>query len=210
MLMLLSMLAVVGTFSLIIVLLGAAWFARRAGRDNAARSFAIAALGVGAVYGLVLIGVSIATPTKILGRSDEFTFQYFDPHLHFRVVDVHREPAADGREQWRVRVRARSDAKRIEIDPSYVNVRLVDADGRSVQPVSVDGRFASSKGRLPGFFPRVLRPGEHYTVELGFQTPAEFRDPALMLTEDSWPNQVLIGNNESLFHRRARIRLAQT
>jgi hypothetical protein len=53
-----------------------------------------------------------------------------------------------------------------------------------------------------------LRPGESYTSEFTFNLPAEARDPRLLvLASGSFPERVLIGNENSFLHRKVWFRL---
>jgi hypothetical protein len=67
---------------------------------------------------------------------------------------------------------------------------------------------AQAKGALPSLV-QPIRPGDAYETELIFDLPAGVREPRLLITELDPVTLVLIGHENSLFHKKTVMRLPE-
>jgi len=156
--------------------------------------------GVGAVvYFGLLFGFSLASHETTLVAGQEKYFCEIDCHLAYSVSGV-REELPNGRRQVRIKLRTRFDETTISprrpkdapLTPNGREVRLIDGQGRSFAPVATAGTPLT----------RGLIPGDSYETELTFQVPADAKQLRLLLTDPSWDLHLLIGDENSLAHRK--------
>lgn len=173
-------------------------------RRRLARGVAIA-LGVWiAGYGATLLGVSALSHEEILALGTEKPFCGFDCDLAFSAVQVDTRSGIEGLPKpagvyYVVSVQARSDAKRVTIQPSDVRLGVVAGDGHLYAPAA----------ELPaGGTRRALLPRTSCVTEVVFDLPADVRDPRLVIQEGGWPTRFVIGDENSFGHPKVVIRLA--
>ena len=178
------------------------WFARK---PKFARTAAIA-IGAGAVvYFALLFGFSAGSHATTLARGQEKYFCEIDCHLAYSVVDVKTQPEADS-SRYVITLRTRFDEtttspnrpKDAPLTPSPREVRLVDSAGHEYTPVFTHG--------IPLLTP--LKPAESYTTELEFAIPKNVTGLRLLInTTPAWPNQVVIGDENSWLHKKTYLAL---
>lgn len=195
---------------LLVLMLRGQWFA--------AKRVALAAAGVGGAYLAVLAGVSAASPARVTEPGDEKLVCEPRCHLAYSVAASRRTPMlgtakADG--AWEiVTLRVRFDAETVSarrgdasLTPNPRSVWLMDEKGRRHAP-SAEGLRAleAEQGSQPPLT-RALRPGETYTTALVFRVPADAGRTELVLAADSPVARLLIGHENSVFHRPSTFRL---
>jgi hypothetical protein len=167
-------------------------------------------------YASVLLGASAASREQTLAGDQEKYFCEIDCHLAYSVVDIERakiqasgatEKTADGI-LCTVSVRTRFDEKTISahrgdspLTPSPRAVSIVDDRGR-IYPSSDESQQAS--------LAKPLRPGESYITKLVFNLPSDAQDLRLLITsptEPGWLGRVIIGDEDSIFHKKIYLRL---
>ena len=192
------------------------------GKGLARKVFMVAAiLALG--YSGALFAASIGSREWSLKPGSEKYFCEFDCHLAYAVTGVRQAPSI-GPESAKlaargtfyiVSVRTRFDETTISphrgngpLDPSPRQVTLVDAAGNSYAP-SEDALSALQKtGVTSTPIMEALRPGESYISIFVFDLPANARIPRLLIeTTPGWPDFVLIGGEESLFHKKVYLQL---
>jgi hypothetical protein len=173
--------------------------------------FTLAAVGVWfATYAALLLGVSLASEEKVLALNEpkEFCGFYFDCHMQTTVTDVRKtktigDKTANG-EFYIIRVKIFSDAKRARLGLHDPQFEVVDADDRKFS------RMPSLEN--PGSpFDQKVSPGGGFEKEIVFDLPEDVRGARLDIAEgigvDKVIESVLIGDEDSIFHKRTRFKL---
>jgi hypothetical protein len=195
---------------LFVVMLRGQWFA--------AKRVALAAVGVGGAYLAVLAGVSAASPARVTEPGDEKHVCEPRCHLAYSVAASRRASTlgaakADG--AWEiVTLRVRFDGETVSpergdapLAPNPRSVWLIDEKGRRHAPSAAGLRaLEAEQGRQPPLT-RALRPGETYTTALVFDVPEGAGRTELVLAAASPVARLLIGHENSVFHRPATFRL---
>jgi hypothetical protein len=173
------------------------WFARK---PRFARVAGLA-IGIGAVmYFGLLVGFSAGSHERDLLRGQEKYFCEMDCHLAYSVLGVQRQPESDSR-QYIVTLRTRFDETTISaqrpkdaaLTPSPREVQVIDIAGHRYKPVSTAGTPLMT----------ALKPADSYVTELEFRIPNEASGLKLLIqTIPSWPDRVLIGDENSWFHQK--------
>jgi len=208
----------------------AGWFGRAtawlfAGR-GLARKLAGVALVLVAGYGTTLLAASVASRERVLSATEEKYFCEIDCHLAYSIAGVERtrilaanptEPSAAG-EFYVVSVRTRFDEHTISphrgdspLAPPPRIVTVVDAQGRSYA-VSALGQQALENLLGPRWISPTtpLRPGESYVTHFVFDSPTGVTEPKLLIespTSPAWIGRVVIGDEDSFFHKKVYLRL---
>ena len=191
-----------------------AWFF--AGRGLAQKiALVVTILLVG--YASVLLGASAASREQTLGGDQEKYFCEMDCHLAYSVVGAERAntPVSGSTEKrtngilYTVSVRTRFDENTISahrgdspLTPSPREVAIVDDRGR-IYPASDESQKAS--------LTQPIRPGESYISKLVFNLPSDARGLKLLITsptEPGWLGRVIIGDEDSIFHKKIYLRLS--
>lgn len=177
---------------------GVAWFARK---PQFSRMCLLGAAGGGGVYFALLFGFSLFGHNRTLAPGEEKYFCEIDCHLAYSVVDVRTEPAA-GTTHLAIRIRTRFDETTIsasrprdaQLTPSPRAVYLIDTAGRRYLPVAVDGAQLLTP----------LKPADSYVTEIAFDVPQNNLHGLRLLvaTEPSWPDFLVIGDENSLLHHK--------
>jgi len=192
-------LAAIGILFLAIASILIFWFARK---PKFARLAARAVGVVAAVYFALLLGFSASSRETALARGQEKYFCEIDCHLAYSVVDVNAQP--DG--PYIVTLRTRFDEtttspnrpKDAPLTPSPREVRLVDATGREFAPAATQGAPLTTP----------LKPADSYTTKLEFNLPKEAKGLRLLInTVPAWPDKLVIGDENSLLHKKTYLSL---
>ena len=188
--------AMAGLLVAIVVIAGSVF----SGHGVLARAMAAAA-SVGLVlYVGMLVGYSARSEDVTLAPGQEKFFCEIDCHIGYTIVDVKREG-----ESVRVSLRTHFDERTIApwrgnspLTPVPRTIAAMDSEGR-VYPAHQSGGPSLTT---------ALRPGESYVSEFTFTLPLGARDARLLVATDaSFPERVLIGNENSFFHRKVLFRL---
>jgi len=176
-----------------------------------------------ALYFVVLFGCSVASDEQAVAAGGEKYFCEVDCHQAFSIVGVERaksvgvppaEAPAQG-EFYIVKLRVRFDERTISKRrplgiPLYPNPKyavIVDADGKEYRPaVEAQLALAKGKGALPSLT-QPIRPGDAYETQFIFDLPANVREPRLLITEMDPTTILLIGHENSLFHKKTTFQL---
>ncbi len=165
-------------------------------------------------YGSLLLGFSVFSHERTLARGQEKYFCELDCHLAYSVQQVERvkqigDTVASG-EFYVVTIRVRFDEtttapwrpRDVPLTPDPLNFMLVDAHGDAVPP-SASGQKAwdALHGGSPYLF-SPLRPGESAEAAFIFDAPPAMRSPRLLAFIAGFPSQVLIGDENSLLHKK--------
>jgi hypothetical protein len=182
--------------------------------------------GAGAVvmagYALMLGVASLASSERVLPPGGWKYFCEIDCHIAYSIGGL-RTSAALGRETRQtsaqgqfviVRLKVWFDENTISahrgngpLTPNPRRVVLVDDSGREFAP-SLEGQAALA--RLEGPAPSLaqpLRPGESFTTDFVFDVPQGTRDLRMLITEDAPETRLLIGHENSPFHKKVYLGL---
>jgi hypothetical protein len=186
------------------------------------RYVVLGAFGWLAVYFCLLLIVSIKSPQKVLGLNEEKRFCgfYLDCHLSASVVNVFKtkslgkpgeQKTANGT-FYIVTVKISSDAKSATLQLADPVAKVVDEQGREYErALAAEAALEDAAGKAVALVQAVGPSGDFYMKDLVFDLPANVENPALTLTDAPWPDRLfelfIIGDEDSLFHRKSRFRL---
>jgi hypothetical protein len=165
----------------------------------------------------LLLAFSFASEERVLVAGEKKYFCEVDCHLAYSIVDVRTTKALGSGEKqamaggnfYVVTLRTYFDEKTISanrgngpLNPNLRLVRVLDEQGRSFGP-SLEGLMAVD-ARAEKMIPldQPLRPGEAYETTLVFDVPADAKNPRLWLTDPILVNWLLIGHENSFFHKK--------
>ena len=97
-----------------------------------------------------------------------------------------------------VTLRLYCSAAEIEINPSFLKVRMVDAGGNEYAPLAVEP-FGEWRP-VPRIAAGSLGPDQELTLQFLFDLPESAERPALWVTDPIWINKLIPGHENSFFH----------
>ena len=174
------------------------WFARK---PKFARIAAISIGAVSVVYFSLLFGFSAGSHETALARGQEKYFCEIDCHLAYSIVGVNADAP-----RYVVTLRTRFDEtttspsrpKDAPLAPSPREVRLIDNAGHEYAPTATEGTPLSTP----------LKPADSYTTKLEFNLPPEAKGIRLLInTVPAWPDKLVIGDENSLLHKKTYLAL---
>jgi len=160
--------------------------------------------GIGAgAYLLLFVVASIASRDRVLAPGEEKHICEVDCHLAYSVAGVKTEPGPSGGTRYTVTVKVRFDEATISrhrprdasLSPNSRFVALVDAAGNSY-PGSTEG------------LKRRLIPGESYATDITFDVPSGVAVLHLVLRNNDFETQFVIGHENSFGHGTTTFALA--
>jgi hypothetical protein len=165
-----------------------------------------------ALYAILLFGSSLLSEEKTLGLNEpkEFCGFYLDCHMHASVASVRRtktigDKTAQG-EFYIVKVKIFSDAKRVDLGLHSPKLFVVDANGKAYP------RFEDAENPAPPFDQKIPAGGS-FEKEVVFDLPTDVKNPRLDVAEgigiDKVIEAVLIGDEDSILHKRTRFKLEE-
>jgi hypothetical protein len=170
------------------------------GRIEKARLVALALSGASGLYLIVLIAASLLSREVVLPIGTEKSICGLDCDLHFSVISARRVPEAlaivPGRTRWWVEIRARSDARRVDMNLAPFQVFAVGE--RGARFVAIDPMSGAFRRRP---FDGALAPGQTDTLRLAFDVPDQTMRPRLLVTDEDIVSRFVLGDEASLFHR---------
>ncbi|HZS45901.1 MAG TPA: DUF4352 domain-containing protein [Blastocatellia bacterium] len=209
-------LLLMATFFGLIGAAGISVYAMLAGNWKLARRILVSSVAGLLVYFGLLFGVSFASFQKTVKLNEEFCIWelcFSAPSMETtKTIGIGaNQSIAQGR-YYIVNVKIRSDAKRViqTLQPESVRVVAIDDHGRCYTfsvagQKSLDAANSNPPLSLPWF--HNLNPGESSERQIVFDLPADTKNPSLEITEGQWPTYLVIGDENSFFHKKTRIRL---
>ena len=207
-----------GTIALVGLCAVIALFLWRTGRTAHTRAVVFVSLAALAGYAAFWVGHSLVAPERILAPDEWKYMCEIDCHLAYRVTGVHQSETLGEGDQalkgaglfWVVSVETRFDENTISsrrprdlrLYPNPRHIIVADAQGHTY---AISGAGMKAIGQPKGEedpFTRSLLPGESYTVDLVFELPRDVGNPRLLLTSAFWPDVVLIGHEQSPWHKK--------
>lgn len=222
----LGFLAFAGTILALALALTSTAIVRLAGQKRLARRLALGVLLIVGGYGTTLLAASMASTDRLLSTSEEKYFCEIDCHLAYSVARVERtsilaaSPLEDpiGHQFYVVSLRTRFDEHTISphrgdapLAPSPRVLSVIDDHGRSYS-LSARGQQALENLLGARWTPLTapLRPGESYVTQLVFDIPPGASGLKLLVASPSspaWLDRLVIGAEESIFHKKVYLRL---
>ena len=173
---------------------------------------ALRALGLAlawvAVYAVILVGVSLASRSKVLQLHDTRCFG----KMCYSVVQAARTPALHGHQARGIYYVAVIDLHNADTRPGRpygLRLWLRDANGHEYrQPVLGDPPGAGEPLDPTFLFPTALPPDQHEMAAVAFDVPEGIPDPQLVIEEGA-PGvaHFIIGNDHSFLHGKTAFRL---
>ena len=188
--------AAIGLFAAVAAVL-VFWFARK---PRMARVTAFALGGGAVIYFVLLLAFSASSHETLLRRGQEKYFCEIDCHLAYSVVDV-KSRDEGGSNDYTVTLRTRFDEtttspnrpKDAPLTPSPREVQLIDDAGRRYLLLSSAGTSLMTP----------LTPASSYTTQLEFRVPKKAQGLRLLIeTAPGWPDHFVIGDENSLGHKK--------
>jgi hypothetical protein len=206
-----------GTGFLLFVLLAATLISFFAGKRHLARWLAAAGLaGAGAYLGLLLV-FSFTSREETLAKGDLKYFCEIDCHLAYSLEEVSRtkvlgvppQPVSAGGVFHVATVKTWFDPRTIAsfrgnapLTPNPRVVYVVDESGRRYEPSQAGQKALEESRGASAPLTRTLRPGESYVTRLVFDLPEGIKWPRLFLGDPPGVEWLLIGHENSFFHKR--------
>jgi hypothetical protein len=172
------------------------------------RNFVFGGIAVWSVFYLaMLIGFSLTSEEKQLALNEPKAFCgfYLDCHMHTTVTDVRKSKTIGNKtasgEFYIVRVKVFSNAKAATLGFGGLKLHVIDADGR---------RYPHSPEVEPPepWFVRPVPAGGSFERDVVFDLPPNVKQPRLDMHDDqSLIEKFVIGDEDSMFHKRAYFRL---
>lgn len=167
------------------------------------------------LYGILLFGFSLSSTEKTLALNEpkEFCGFYLDCHMHTAVTEVQKTKTIGSKtakgEFYIVKIKVSSNAKREPLQLIGTEAKVLDEQKNSY------GRDLDAEAALssqPEFETRIA-PAETFTKEIVFDLPAGVKAPRLDIRDgygiDTCIEAVLIGDEDSIFHKRNYFKLEE-
>jgi hypothetical protein len=165
----------------------------------------LALVAIVALYGSTVVAFSFASHYSLLARGQEKHFCELDCHLAYSIIRVAPAAAsADGHQPVTVTIKTRFDETTISpargnalLYPNQRTLTLYDDRGNLYAPQTQSGTSLTTP----------LHPGESYTTDVLFNLPPGVKPAKLLLNEGDWITHVVIGHENSPFHKKTEFQL---
>jgi hypothetical protein len=164
-----------------------------------------------AVYMGTVVSVSIMTPQRVLGMGEDRCFDDWclaaDQCSLAHTIGQGMAAVSSHGVFHVVNLRVSSRAGRISQSAPDAWVYLVDSQGKKYNP-SPEGQGAYDAAHgVSKALGAMLGPGENFSTTRVFDLPADARDVGLVVVHGEGPGWCIIGDSQSLLHKRTVIRL---
>ena len=192
-----------------------AWIARKPRRAGQALG---AAVLIGGFYVTLLVGAALASKERTLGPGEWKYFCEVDCHIAYSIESVRtaktlgpaERPVTAGGLFHIVRITTWFDERTIArwrprdlaLTPGPRLVVVVDGYGNYYAPSRAGETALAQIEGTSAPLTRALRPGESYTTDIVFDLPGERPNFRVLLTDDDPVTWVLIGHEDSFFHKK--------
>ena len=182
----------------------------------------IAIVNIGVIYlGLLLI-FSFRSEDKLLARGEEKYFCEMDCHLAYSIAQVRETKVLEDAFNranatgtfWLITIQTRFDENTVSptrgnapLNPNPRIVYVLDGHGTRYLPSS-EGQLILGRSQDPGKpMSTPIRPGETYTTTFVFDLPVDVSNPTLLIQDDHPLARLIIGHENSPFHKKIRFQL---
>ena len=161
------------------------------------------------VYALLLVGVSLFSPQRVLAMH---TVRCFDEWC-MAVEQVEQRPAigvvqAQG-SFYLVTLQVSSQAKRIRQRELDTAVFLLDERGVRYDPSPSGQQALEAAGQAGQPLNSWLDAGASFTHTAVFDLPPDVTQPGLVISHSVFPGSIIIGEDQSILHKPTIMRLSQ-
>ncbi len=161
------------------------------------------------VYLLLLVGVSLLSPQRVLAMHD---VRCFDDWC-MAVEQVEQRPAigtvqAQG-SFYLVTLQVSSQAKRIRQRELDTSVFLLDDGGKRYDLSPTGQRALEAAGQAGQPLNSWLDAGAAFTHIAVFDLPPGVSQPGLVIAHGAFPGSIIIGDDQSILHKPTIMRLSQ-
>lgn len=196
------------------------------GGRGLSRKLAAVAIALAAGYAAVLFGASLTSHERTLPPGEQKYFCEIDCHLAYSIAGVQKTKTLGAAPNvltasgsfYVVTVRTWFDPRTISehrprdipLIPSPREILLADSSGRRFGISAGAQAHLERTGKAGELLTTALRPGESYISRLAFDVPPDAENPRLLIlspTEPKWIGRVLIGDENSLLHRKVYLQL---
>lgn len=212
----LGTLAFIVTFFWLLFAIGAISYGLLAHKSVLVRNVSLLTFIWLGLYFAALLLVSFTSSQTIIEQTQEKCFD----EMCFSVKQVNKvktlglppeQKTAQGI-YYVVTLQLRNAALRVPQKPDNPAYNIVDRQGKSYI-YSGEGQIALERQQPQQVRPidflssHRLNPGEVLTNDLVFDLPTAVEEPGIVITEGSWPTPLIIGDENSFFHLKTKIRL---
>ena len=164
-------------------------------------------------YFSVLLLVSLTSSQTRLALNQERCFD----EMCFSVIGVNKvktvsNPSAQITAQgsfYLVQLQLRNAAKRLAQKPDNPGFEVVDQQGHTYSYSQIGTAVLTNVQSVTGInttlWETKLEPAEKSVRTLVFDLPSKVANPCLVISEGSWPTPLIIGDDNSFFHKKPQI-----
>jgi hypothetical protein len=186
-------------------------------RWEPARKILIALVALSCLYGMTVLAASLASHEKIVLAGGRKYFCELDCHLAYSVTSVQTAKTLGSGEMqataagvfYVVTLQTFFDPETTSVNrgngvlhPNLRMIRILDDAGKSYAPSLEGTRVLDAPAAKMVPLDQPLRPGDSYETTLVFDLPPDTPNPRLWLTDPELVNWLLIGHENSFFHKK--------
>lgn len=174
------------------------------------------------LYLVAMLALSFSSSEQVLVRGQEKHFCEIDCHLAYSILDVRQtktlgtppnQVSAAG-SFYVVQIKTRFDETTINphrgnglLTPNGRVATVIDGQGRQYATSPAGERALAQVEGTGKPLTTPVRPGEFYTTSLVFDLPVGVDNPTLLINESEMVTHLVIGHENSLFHKKVRFQL---
>jgi len=163
-----------------------------------------------ALYSIALLLTSLLSPRRVFAPGQRRCWDDWCATAVRAVPDASETPAcpsAPDARVWLAQIQVSSVAKRVRQREMGAWVELEDQQGADHAPCA---SWLGEGTNPPHALSDPLGPGESFPVLLPFQLPTGEQPVGIVVQHDRFPGLFIIGDDNSVFHRRALQRISVT
>lgn len=187
--------------TVLIVLIRALYLLARRRYGPAGRVFLRLGIGL-VVYFAVLISVSLVARQKILAMGQDRCFDDWCLAVENASTAAKIGAVSSQGEFHIVSLRVSSQAKRVSQRALDASVYIADTQGHRYEPSDAGQRAYEAQSGAARPLSDRLEPGESYTTVRVFDVPRDAQGLGLVVEHGAFPGCIIIGDSQSLFHKR--------
>lgn len=148
------------------------------------------------VYAILLIGISLQSKEHVLALNEDTCFDDWC----VAVVDVSKKTYQNNLDDYYIKLRISSKAKRVSQRPDHPNIFLADSLGNHNENFAAKSQFEKENG-MQKPINDLIQPQSSYDTFLVFRTARGATNKRLVINEGSFPVQMMIGDRESFLYK---------
>jgi len=185
----------------VVVLVRVLYLLVRGRRSQSWRLFTRLAVGF-AVYMCLVLAVSVLAQRKVLAMGQKRCFDDWCLAVENATTASRIGSSQAQGKFYIVTVSVSSEARRVSQRAPDATVHLEDGRGRVYDPSTTgQSAYAAQNGSAKPLSDR-LGPGESFTTTRVFDLPTDAEQVGLVVVHGAWPGWFIIGDSQSLLHKR--------